>query len=311
MVGAAGVAGFEDLLSGGQIDGSRRYQEDDFWITELSGDRDNDLLMILADGMGGHRGGAQASSLAVMTFAEVFCQATGGVAARLRVSLDAADSAVGRRAAEDGRYRGMGCTLVACVVTNEEVAHWISVGDSPLWLVRAENDGEGCVIERLNEDHSMKPVLEDLVRVGRLSREEADGGMTHQLRSAVTGSNLAMVDEGGKTSLEVGDRLIIASDGLETLAEAEIRRVCLQSQTASDAVSELLKDVTAAAHPTQDNATVVVYRHTGPAAVSRRLKRLTARTVRMGRGRARGAGATRAGGTRLRNGPSERPQERS
>ena len=127
-------AGFEDLLGFGQSKGGRAYQEDDMRI--VYGGADTDVLMILADGMGGHQGGAVASRLAVETFAEAFEAAEGSVAARLRASLDAANAAVGRRADDDADCWGMGCTLVACVVTRDESAHWVSVGDSPLWLLR-------------------------------------------------------------------------------------------------------------------------------------------------------------------------------
>ena len=140
--GVADLRGFADLVAGDQISGGRAYQEDDFRITGFpNGDLDGcDLLLVLADGMGGHRGGAQASRLAVSTFVNTFRPATGGVALRLRASLDAANVEVGRRAAEGTCYAGMGCTLVACVVTDDARAHWISVGDSPLWRLCAAGD---------------------------------------------------------------------------------------------------------------------------------------------------------------------------
>ena len=166
-----------------------------------------------------------ASRLAVETFAEAFVAAEGSVAARLRASLDAANAAVGRRADDDADCWGMGCTLVACAVTPDERAHWISVGDSPLWLSRVRAEGEEAIMRRLNDDHSMKPVLEDLAKAGRIAPEEVAKG-SHQLRSAVMGDPLAMVDEGRRIRLEKGDRLLLASDGLESLPETEIARVC-------------------------------------------------------------------------------------
>ena len=269
-------AGFEDLLGFGQRKGGRAYQEDDLRIAY--GGKDADVLMILADGMGGHQGGAVASHLAVETFAETFGAADGGVAARLRASLDAANAAIGRRADEDGDCWGMGCTLVACAVTPDERAHWVSVGDSPFWLLRVPEEGDEAIMRRLNDDHSMKPVLEDLAKAGRIAPEEVAKG-SHQLRSAVMGDPLAMVDEGRSIGLAKGDRLLLASDGLESLSETEIARVYQLKETAAEAVSVLLNKIDEAARPGQDNVTVILYEHARSRAVPDRHERLTANTM--------------------------------
>ena len=273
------LPGLADLFAGDQIAGAREYQEDDFRIAGFpDGDPDGcDLLLVLADGMGGHRGGARASRLAASTFVDTFRPAAGGVAARLRTSLDAANAEVGRCAAKDRRYAGMGCTLVACVVTDDAAAYWISVGDSPLWRLRGGGDGGG--MDRLNADHSMRPVLDELVRLGRMTPEEAGGGAAQQLRSALTGEDLTLVDEAAApVRLSIGDRILLASDGLETLAPEEIYRLCGGRRTPGAIVSDLLQAVDAANRPSQDNATAVVYRHLAAAAAKCRVERLTAPT---------------------------------
>ena len=286
MCGSAALSGFADQVAGDQIAGSRPYQEDYFRTTALlGGDPDGcDLLMVLADGMGGHRGGAAASRLAVSAFVDAFVPATGGVEGRMRASLDAANAAVGRYAEEHPSCTGMGCTLVACVVSDDETAHWISVGDSPLWRVRAVREGVDGGLDRLNADHSMRPVLEGLVRQGRMAPEEAEGGPMHQLRSAVTGEELTLVDAGKPAvRLGIGDRIVLASDGLETLPEEAILRLCGGRRTSAAIVSDLLEAVAAADRPSQDNTTVIVYRHMAPAGVRGRFERLTAPTRPMGR----------------------------
>ena len=278
---ADSMPGFGDLLAGSQIAGTRPYQEDDFRVTGFRGaDPDRcDVLMVLADGMGGHRGGAEASRLAVSVFVDTFRSATGGVAARLRAALDAANAAVGESAAANPRYAGMGCTLVGCAVTASGAAHWISVGDSPLWRLRPGEAGGSAALDRLNDDHSMRPVFDKLLRTGEMTPEEVEGGGAHQLRSAVTGDELTLVDEGAApVGLDIGDRVVLASDGLETLPEAEIARLSVGCETSAEAVSSLLKAVAAAGRASQDNATVVVYRHAEKAAVRRRFQRLTAVT---------------------------------
>ena len=267
---------FADVAAGDQTAGTRAYQEDDFRLVGFpDGDPDGcDLLLVLADGMGGHRGGAQASRAAISAFVDTFGEAAGGVGARLRVALDAANAAVGRYAADQPRYAGMGCTLVACVVTDGAAAHWISVGDSPLWRLRGA-DERG--LDRLNADHSMRPVFEDLVRLGRMAEDEVDGGAAHQLRSALMGEQLKLVDQAAPpVRLGPGDRIVLASDGLETLPEAEIRRLCAERRPAAAIVADLLAAVEAAGRQSQDNTTVIVYGHASAAAIRRRFEELAA-----------------------------------
>ena len=275
------MRGVSDLLAGSQITGARACQEDAFQLVAVrAADRDVcDLLLVLADGMGGHRGGAKASNLAVSTFVSKFTEAGGGVTGRLRESLDVANAAVGRYAANHADFAEMGCTLVACTVTHDERLYWISVGDSILWRLR------NGTMERLNADHSMRPVLEDLVRLGRMTAEELrQDRSANQLRSAVTGEELSLVDE-GETSIgpEAEDLILVTSDGVTTVPADEICALCAGRTPADKVVSKLLRAVERKAAPGQDNATVVAYRHVAASAVGRRLERLEAPTRPMRR----------------------------
>ena len=252
---------FGDRVAGGQIVGGRQRQEDDFHVVSFSDDGDQCAhLMILADGMGGHPGGVEASGVAVSAFADAFKTAEWeGTAERLRASLDAADAAVAQHSDQHDGFSGMGCTLVACVVMKDGTAQWTSVGDSLLFHLPA---GRNRSVTRLNEDHSMRPVLEDMVRLGRMTPEEAEHGPVNQLRSALTGEGLTLVDEGAEgVELKADDWLIVASDGLNTLHADEVRRLCDEHRTPHAVVSELLMAVTERARTAQDNTTVIAYRH--------------------------------------------------
>ena len=244
----------EDLCAGAQIGGARPYQEDCFRF-RIAPDR-REALLVLADGMGGHEGGAEASETAVARFIERFESIEGGPAECLREALRFANEAVGERAAKTGA--DMGCTLVGCLVAGDD-AHWISVGDSPLWLL----DGGG--LQRLNEDHSMRPHLEEQVAAGRMTPEElAVDHRLHQLRSAVMGMPLSLVDQNRRPlRLRAGQMLILASDGLETLAVEEIAEICMARDAPAAAAAALLDAVEERRAPHQDNATVLAYRHPG------------------------------------------------
>ncbi len=242
-----------------QIPGQRDYQEDDYGLLDgrdLGLDGREHSMLLVADGMGGHVGGATASGLLSKTFVEAYSQATGPIVDRLRTCLDEANAALASAIAENPELDSMGSTLVAAVVSGEGL-NWISVGDSPLWLFRGEQ------LERLNADHSMAPVLADLVATGRMTAEEAaQDSSRHSLRSAVMGDDIAMIDVSSQpVTVQPGDRVLLASDGLMTLSDQEISAILVQTQDAplEDSVAALIQAVEAADHPHQDNTTVLLY----------------------------------------------------
>ena len=242
-----------------QIPGKREYQEDDYGLLDgrdLGIDGSEHTMLLVADGMGGHVGGATASGLLSKTFVEAYPQASGPIVDRLRDCLEAGNKAIADAIAENPELDSMGSTLVAAVVSSEGL-NWISVGDSPLWLFRDDK------LERLNADHSMAPVLADLVATGRMTAEEAARDpRRHSLRSAVMGDDIHLVDVSSQpVVVEEGDRLLLASDGLMTLSDQEIAAILKETQDASleDSAATLIQAVEAAEQPHQDNTTVLLY----------------------------------------------------
>ncbi len=242
-----------------QIPGKREYQEDDYGLLDgrdLGLDGSEHTMLLVADGMGGHVGGATASGLLSKTFVEAYPQAAGPIVDRLRECLEAANKAIADAIAENPELDSMGSTLVATVVSSEGL-NWISVGDSPLWLF---HEGK---LERLNADHSMAPVLADLVATGRMTEEEAAlDPRRHSLRSAVMGDDIHLIDVSSQpVAVEEGDRLLLASDGLMTLRDQEIAAILKKTQDASleDSAEALIQAVEETEHPQQDNTTVLLY----------------------------------------------------
>ena len=248
----------EQWTAGDQIQGGRDYQEDEFAITLLTGDRsDGDrLLLVLADGMGGHAGGKVASETVVQAFWDGFRQPAPDIAANLNAGVRAANEAVRARQQADPALSEMGSTLVAALVRDAHL-YWASVGDSLLWVFR---NGR---LTRLNADHSMRPLLLDLVELGRMTKEEArHDSRVHQLRSAIMGEDIPLLDIAANGyPLEANDVVLLASDGLETLSEAEMEALLTQHETDAQAlVRGLLEAVTEAGKAHQDNTTVLAYR---------------------------------------------------
>lgn len=221
---------------GGQHQGARPYQEDSWALRTLG---DGSLLAVVADGMGGHAGGAVASKVAVEAFVHALEQGGG-----LADGLQEANAAVGRTAASKGELAGMGATLVAVQVRGDEV-RWISVGDSPFYLVSTGK------IERLNADHSMAPQIDALVKRGMLTADEAEHHPgRHTLREAVMGQPLSLIDKGSR-KLGPDAKLLLCSDGVQSISEAEI------AASAVKTFDGVIKAVLDAAREHQDNVTVV------------------------------------------------------
>ena len=242
-----------------QWQGARPYQEDDYDLRVLADEPGGEggapaLLMVLADGMGGEVGGAAASHSVVQAFIHHFPETRGAIGARLNECLDAANHGLHAQITADPRLDGMGCTVVAAVYDGRSLA-WLSVGDSPMWLFT------GGRLARLNADHSMAPVLDRLAEIGELSPEEArSDGKRNMLRSAVMGGKVELVDCGRRSCrLGPGDYLLLASDGLQTLADHDLERCLHVTSGGVEATADtLLSDVQAAAEPGQDNVTFLL-----------------------------------------------------
>lgn len=229
--------------------GKRPRQEDAYGIRHFP----EGSLAVVCDGMGGHDAGALASATAVKLFIEVFADAAAepSVTARLQSALTGANAAVGRLYEGSNAYGG---TTLLAVFAGHGVLRWISVGDSGLYLWRHGT------LSRLNEDHSMRAVYEQFVGPGGMSRREALAG-GHVLRSALTGEDIPMIDVHERPfPILPGDRLILCTDGIETLVEqgllrAEVRRILMQR---GGSLAASLVQACAEAHDEfADNVTVV------------------------------------------------------
>lgn len=215
------------------------------------------LVAVLADGMGGHAGGATASKTVCASFVESFAKSDGNIRERLVGSLRLANDAVRQVTDDDPMLDGMGSTMIGAVFGPDGV-EWVSVGDSPLMLFRR---GE---IALLNEDHSLAPELDRLAAAGSISEDEAKRDpRRHMLRSAITGDEIELVDVSRTPlKLELGDYVILASDGLQTLETHEIERIvsAYGSDGARSVCDALIRAVEAVRDPHQDNATVLAVR---------------------------------------------------
>ena len=185
-------------------------------------------LYAVADGMGGHRGGEVASSIALETVQGMFERKEGSLADQ----VVEANRAVFDRSQNDRSVSGMGTTLTAVLVDGSRV-HLVHVGDSRAYLLR------GGELAQLTEDHTL---VHRMVMEGEISQEEAE---THPHRSILTRAlgvdQSVQVDE---TDVETaaGDRLLLCTDGLTGMVpEGQIREILLESADPQEAVEKLVK----------------------------------------------------------------------
>ena len=182
-------------------------------------------LFVVADGMGGAQAGEVASRIAVESFQPGLQDASEPELA-LAALARAANTRIHELSHSNAEQAGMGTTLTAVYVGEEEVAI-AHVGDSRAYCLR---DGE---LLRLTDDHSL---VDELMRQGRLTPEEA---VEHPQRSVITralGPESTVEVDTRSFRARAGDMYLLCSDGLTTMiSEEQIAAVLLAHPRLRDA----------------------------------------------------------------------------
>ncbi|MFY0619938.1 PP2C family protein-serine/threonine phosphatase [Shimia sp.] len=221
---------------------------------------------VLSDGMGGHSCGDVASGIVTTEmFSELKLlsadpeqmeRALGDV---LREAVTDANRCINHYERQNPETHGMGATLIAPVLFENRL-YWISIGDSPLYLFRDHK------LYRLNEDHSYAAQIDRLLARGLMSPEEAKNHPDRSaLLSVLAGVEIAKIDcRTEPMTLQEGDIVLAASDGLHTLSDSRLARVLSKNANQSGAhISEsLIQAVTSEACQDQDNLSLCVIKVT-------------------------------------------------
>jgi serine/threonine protein phosphatase PrpC len=207
-----------------------------------------DDLVIVADGMGGHRGGAVASATTVRVVGDT---ATGGTLEDLVSAVQRANRQVFDDARADPSLRGMGTTVcLVGLVDHEGSAELavLNVGDSRVYLL------SGGLMEQLTEDHSL---VETLVREGRLTPEDAEVHPQRNVLTRALGVDPGVTVDAWLLRPADGDRLLLCSDGLfNEVAEDRIAELLAEPDAPELVARRLCAEADAAGG--RDNITVVV-----------------------------------------------------
>ena len=216
-------------------------------------------LFIVADGMGGHAAGEQASALAIDSvetyvlealkwFAHKHGEDDDQLLAEFRQALGQAHERVRHEAIEHPELHGMGTTLTLAYSLNDQlyVAH---VGDSRCYLFRER------ILYRITQDHTL---VEDMVRKGVITEEQAvHHHWRHVITSTVGGESSKVRIDVHRLHLQPGDVVLLCSDGLTEMQTGDDIAAILQSAATPEAACQ---DLVAAANAAggKDNITVVV-----------------------------------------------------
>ena len=245
-----------ELTVGSRTDtGPRKMNQDHHgWWPDLG-------LFVVADGMGGHKGGEVASHLAVETIHGFIADSAGaaditwpfGLETKNSIDMNRLTTAVrlaNRKIYHEGTrspdLNGMGTTVVAALVAGDRMT-LVSVGDSRIYRLR-----QGALEQLTRDDTWLASVL------GAKQAEDADP--SHPLRhvlTSVVGTRDDLKPGSREEQLEPGDRFILCTDGVHgKLDSAALTTLLSGTATAADGATKLVDE--AITRGTSDNATAIV-----------------------------------------------------
>lgn len=212
------------VLAKSDIGKARDMNQDSFYVSK---EDDEIKLFILADGMGGYKGGEIASSVAVYSAQNYICnnfketpKEKNDILKLISDSIEYANLMVYERSKENDELKDMGTTIDVCLIYNNKafIGH---VGDSRVYRIRKN------IIRKLTSDHSY---VQKLVNDGKITKEEAD---THpkknMLVKAIGCNSLVEPDIMCKGFLK-DDIILMCSDGLTNmLKDEQIYKVLLEN----------------------------------------------------------------------------------
>jgi protein phosphatase len=221
---------------------------------------DGDLgLLVLADGMGGHRGGEVASRIAVQAVIDALLPGqredrADDMESLMRVgeAAEFANRALLKKSTKHPELKGMGTTVVLAIFREGRV-FYAHVGDSRLYRVRYGR------IRRLTRDHSLiQQVIDDGVFLNRSAARE--GGVRDNILTRSLGMGQQAEVDVGDAVLEAGDTYLFCSDGLHNLVpDSIIAKILRDPEGDLEAQAQALTDAALGAGG-NDNISIILAR---------------------------------------------------
>ena len=213
------------------------------------------LLMVIADGMGGHYYGEVAAQIAVQTLIESFQRQAGPMLDNpflfLQQSILNGHYAISDFSEQHRLEDSPRTTCVACIVQNN-VAYWAHAGDSRLYLIR-----DGRVLTH-TRDHSRVQLLLDQGVINEA--QAAVHPERNRVYSCLGGPRLPEIEFSHKTPLEEGDVLVLCTDGIWNAVSDEALAKALYSDNLIHSASALLDDIDEHSGNNADNFSIIAVR---------------------------------------------------
>lgn len=213
--------------------GQKRTNNQDY--VNLFVNRAGRTMIILADGMGGHRAGNIASEMAVtdlgVAWVDTQIDTVNEVREWFAHHLEVENQKI-YQMGRDEAYKGMGTTLEALAIIDHQ-AIYAHIGDSRIGLIRGE---EYC---QLTSDHSL---VNELLKAGQLTPEEAEAHPQKNIITQSIGQKDEIQPDLGIVSLEPGDYLVMNSDGLTNMISgSEIYDIVTSDISLDDKAATLVR----------------------------------------------------------------------
>jgi protein phosphatase len=210
------------------------------------------LLLVLADGMGGHLRGEVAATLALQTISTMFQQQAQPYVRKpqrfLEEAFHAAHRDIHQYRVEQQMPEAPRTTIVACLIQHN-TATWAHCGDSRLYWMR-----DGQILAR-TRDHSH---VENLIAKGlALPSERATHPDRNKLFNCLGADSSPKVEVSGGATVQPGDLLLLCSDGLWSMLPDDDLARRMQAQTVVRAVPDILQAALKAAGGASDNVTAL------------------------------------------------------
>ncbi len=241
--------------------GKRESQQDAYNVTDINIKDFNEKpwMAVLCDGMGGMNGGEQASSLSVEKMIDAFYNRGNKQPPEFyHDTLIEIDDAVYSLKDEYGNLLGAGSTIVSVFIDGNKF-YWASVGDSHIYVIRKKE------MIRVNKEHNYYAELEQLVKKGMMTIEEANNDKNKEALTSFIGiGSLHMMDINKKPlTLQKDDIIVLCSDGLyRSVSDNEIYHIVVDNNSDMNVAAQALVDCAMSKNKKyQDNTTVITIRY--------------------------------------------------